>query len=120
MLTEMPTFFSEIMGYKLDKAGLLSSMPYLVMAIALYLSGNISDLLIERKNSYTNVRKIFCCSGLVVQAIFMFIMTLSSNSTILIICITFGIGFGGLPWASFGVNHLDIGAGVRLTYFKFA
>ena len=92
-------------------------MPYLVMAITLYLSGNISDLLIERKMGYTNVRKIFCCSGLVVQAIFMFIMTLSSNSTILIICITFGIGFGGLPWASFGVNHLDVGAGVRFKYF---
>ena len=26
------------------------------------------------------------------------------------------IGLGGMAWASFGVNHLDIGAGVKLLF----
>lgn len=61
--------------------------------------------------SYTNVRKIFCCTGFVAQSIFMFMMTLTTSPTLLIIFVTLAIGFGGMPWSSFGVNHLDIGAG---------
>ncbi len=41
----------------------------------------------------------------------MVIMALTTNVPLLIICINLSIGFGGLPWSSFGVNHLDIGAG---------
>ena len=34
-----------------------------MMAIVLYASGLVSDILIERKMTYTTVRKIFCCTG---------------------------------------------------------
>jgi ACS family sodium-dependent inorganic phosphate cotransporter len=82
------------------------------MAIMLYTSGYLSDYLLKNnKMSYTLVRKLFCCSGLVAQAFFMVIMALTTNVPLLIICINLSIGFGGLPWSSFGVNHLDIGAG---------
>ena len=42
----------------------------------------------------------------------MFLLTLSDNSTLIIGCTVLSIGLGGMTWASFGVNHLDIGAGV--------
>lgn len=111
-LTEMPTFLSNTINYKIDKAGFISSMPYLLMAILLYASGYLSDYILKtNKMSYTFVRKLFCCSGLCAQAFFMILMALTNNSILLIICINLSIGFGGLPWSSFGVNHLDIGAG---------
>lgn len=78
----------------------------------LYSAGYMSDYLLKNnKMGYTLVRKVFCCSGLVAQAFFMIIMALTTNVPLLIICINLSIGFGGLPWSSFGVNHLDIGAG---------
>lgn len=111
MLTEMPTFLADILHYQIGKAGLLSALPYLIMAKVLYFSGYLSDKLIERKMGYTQVRKLFCCTGFLAQAIFMFAMTLTHNSTLLIIFACLSIGFGGMPWSAFGVNHLDIGAG---------
>jgi ACS family sodium-dependent inorganic phosphate cotransporter len=87
-LTEMPTFLSETIHYKIDKAGLISSLPYLLMAIMLYSAGYFSDYLLKtNKLSYTIVRKIFCCSGLIAQSFFMIIMALTTNKLILIICI---------------------------------
>lgn len=111
MLTEMPTFLSDILHFEIDEAGVLSALPYLIMAKVLYFSGCVSDKLAEQKLDYTQVRKIFCCAGFVLQAFFMFAMTLTTNRTLLIIFVTLSIGFGGMPWSAFGVNHLDIGAG---------
>jgi ACS family sodium-dependent inorganic phosphate cotransporter len=82
------------------------------MAKTLYLSGYVSDKLIERKLSYTFVRKMFCVSGFIAQSLFMFSMTFITDPAALIVLLTLAIGFGGLPWSSFGVNHLDIGARV--------
>lgn len=120
MLTEMPTFFTDILGYDMDKAGIWSSLPYLIMAKMLYLSGYLSDKLVERKMSYTLVRKLFCIVGFVAQCIFMLMMTFITDATTLIIFVSLAIGFGGLPWASFGVNHLDIGAGVSASSFHIS
>lgn len=117
MLTEMPTFFADILNFKIDKAGLWSSLPYLIMANMLYMSGYISDKLIERNLSYTFVRKIFCVIGFSAQCTFMLLMTQMSDPTTLIVFVSLAVGFGGLPWASFGVNHLDIGARVRFCCF---
>jgi hypothetical protein len=48
----------------LFKAGFLSALPYLTMAIVLYSSGYMSDYLIEKRQvQYTTVRKLFCCTG---------------------------------------------------------
>ncbi len=118
MLTEMTLFLAEIMDFKVDKAGAVAALPYLVMAIFLYLTGYISDLMSEQNMTFTFIRKLFCCWGLVAQAFFMLIIILSTNSTEIIICLMLSVGFGGMSWASFGVNHLDIGAGVIFYLFN--
>lgn len=107
----MPTFLSDILHFKIDEAGVLSALPYLIMAKVLYFSGCVSDKLVNEKLDYTRVRKIFCCVGFLLQAFFMFAMTWTTNRTLLISFVTLSIGFGGMPWSAFGVNHLDIGAG---------
>jgi uncharacterized membrane protein YuzA (DUF378 family) len=48
----------------------------------------------------------------------MFLLTLSENSILIIGCTVLSIGLGGMTWASFGVNHLDIGAGVIGKFLK--
>ena len=63
MLTEIPIFLSETLHFKLDKAGFVAAMPYLIMSFFLYLIGYVSDVLTKNKLSYTFVRKLFCCLG---------------------------------------------------------
>jgi ACS family sodium-dependent inorganic phosphate cotransporter len=81
------------------------------MAKVLYISGYLSDFLINKKWTFTNVRKLFCCTGLILQFVFMSLTALSTSASSIIVCSTLAIGFGGMPWSAFGVNHLDIGAG---------
>merc|ERR1712127_1039691 len=107
----MPTFLSESMNLKIEKAGILSALPYLIMAFVLYAVGFISDLMLKQKMTYTFIRKAFCCGGMLAQSLFMIIMILSNKPVEIIISLMFAVGFGGMAWASFGVNHLDIGAG---------
>ena len=38
-------------------------------------------------------------------------MVIDGNARTLIAFVTLAIGLGGMAWSSFGVNHLDIGAG---------
>jgi hypothetical protein len=135
MLTKMPTFLSDVLKYKIDKvrksphytqylllltgfcsykkAGLVSSLPYLIMTLILYMSAFISDKLLERNMSCKLVRKLFCCIGFFIQFAFMLAIVFSSNAFLVILCICLAIGFGGMVWASFVVNMLDIGGGVR-------
>ncbi len=116
MLTEMTIFLAQIMDFKIDKAGAVSAMPYLLMALVLYFTGYLSDLMTKQNMTFSFIRKLFCCSGFVAQSFFMLIIILSTNTTEIIICLMFAVGFGGMSWASFGVNHLDIGAGVIYTF----
>jgi hypothetical protein len=142
MLTDLPTFLSSVLKFKLDKAGFMASLPYLTMAIVLYISGYSSDYLIEkRKVHITSVRKAFCCIGksliflrlilclflhtyftigLFLQCIFMLMITLTENASFIIFCVTIAVGFGGMPWSAFGCNQLDIGAGVRHSTFAYS
>jgi len=112
MLTDLPTFLADKLDYEVDQAGMVSSLPYFVMAVVLYSSGYISDYLIEkRKMSCTSVRKGFCCSGLAIQCFIMLMIPFVKNSSFLISMFVLAIGVGGMAWSSFGVNHLDIGTG---------
>lgn len=96
-----------------------SSLPYLVMALFLYLSGFTSDKLIENRLSTKMVRRIFCCLGFSIQAFFMISIVNSSVQFSLILFMTLAIGFGGMVWASFAVNILDIGSHVINNSFFF-
>ena len=42
----------------------------------------------------------------------MFLITTILNPDAIIVLVILAVGFGGMAWASFGVNQLDIGSGV--------
>ncbi|CAF1423513.1 unnamed protein product [Rotaria magnacalcarata] len=89
IFSELPTFLVESLDFPVDTAGLLAVLPWLLLAISVYLTGIISDKLVE-KYPILYVRKL--------------IMAIYNDDRALIV-----IGACGPAWASFGVNHLDIG-----------
>ncbi|XP_063991566.1 sialin [Diachasmimorpha longicaudata] len=109
MLTQLPTFMSDVLNFKLEKTGFLSAVPYLVMAIVLQFSGQLADYLRSSKVlSTTQVRKIFNCGAFLSQTIFMITSAFVSSATAAVVCITIAVGLGGFAWSGFSVNHLDI------------
>lgn len=90
------------MDLKLSTTGILSAIPYFAMALMLPISGYFADKLREKEIlSTTNVRKIFNCSGFIVQCIFILIVAFVNNKVIAVICLTLAVGLGALAWAGF-------------------
>ncbi|CAF2058751.1 unnamed protein product [Rotaria magnacalcarata] len=110
MFTELPTFLVKSLDFRVDKAGLLSALPWLPLAISVYGAGFISDKLTE-KYSTLNVRKfIMSISFTIIASGFLLITVLDNEDRALIVIGSIiVIGACGPAWASFGVNHLDIG-----------
>ncbi|XP_065583543.1 sialin-like [Artemia franciscana] len=109
LLTQLPTFLSDVTKFKLDKTGFMAAIPYLAMAVAVQGGGLLADLLRTRFNvSTTWVRKLFTCSAFIGQTVFMLATAFTFSPTVAVAFLTLAVGFGGFAWAGFSVNHLDI------------
>jgi hypothetical protein len=63
---------SDVLNYRLDKAGFLASFPYLLMAIIVQSAGYLADTARTKgRLSTTQVRKLFTCGSYICQTIFM-------------------------------------------------
>ncbi|KRZ14949.1 Sialin, partial [Trichinella zimbabwensis] len=109
MLTYLPAYMNDVLGFKLESTGFTSALPYLAMGILLQAGGYVADY-INSKNIITLVllRKLMASGGLFVQVLFTVILSFTVNYVAATILMTFCIGFGGLVWASFSINQLDI------------
>ena len=109
LLTGLPKFMKEVMGYKMDQAGFLAACPYLLMATIVQSAGFLADMARSRgRLSTTNVRKLFTCGSYVCQSFFMALTALLMFRGAAITCISLSLGCGGFAWAGFSINHLDI------------
>ncbi|XP_015604932.1 sialin isoform X2 [Cephus cinctus] len=109
MLTQLPTYMSDVYNFRIDKTGFLSALPYLAMSIILLGSGQLADYLRTKEIlTTTQVRKIFNCGAFVCQTIFMTTAAFMTTATGAIFFITMAVGLGGFAWSGFSVNHLDI------------
>ncbi|CAF5130889.1 unnamed protein product, partial [Rotaria magnacalcarata] len=91
-------------------AGVLAALPWLPVAISVYGAGFVSDKLTE-KYSTLYVRKLIMCISFIVMILGFLAVTLldAKNRALIMIGIIIVIGACGPAWASFGVNHLDVG-----------
>ncbi|CAD6189434.1 unnamed protein product [Caenorhabditis auriculariae] len=109
MLTNLPRFLKDVADYDIEKAGVASALPYFLMGVTIIAGGHFADYLRkERQFDTIFVRKAFCTSGFLAQSLFLVIVSQTTNPTILVICISLSIGLGGVCWAGFSVNHLDL------------
>ncbi|CAF2744252.1 unnamed protein product [Rotaria sp. Silwood2] len=111
MLTELPTFITQALGFRVDTAGILAAIPWLPLAISVYGAGFLSDRLIE-KYSTLYIRKLVMAISFIIIVLALLLVTLleAKHRALIIIGITIVTTGCGPAWASFGVNHLDIGA----------
>ena len=109
LLTCLPMFLRDVLGYSLDTAGFLASFPYTLMAMVVQVSGYLADTIrADGKLSTTHIRKLFTCGAYLGQAFFMTLTALIMTRGTSITFLSLALGLGGLTWAGFGVNHLDV------------
>jgi MFS transporter, ACS family, solute carrier family 17 (sodium-dependent inorganic phosphate cotransporter), other len=97
------------LGFDLANSGFIAAIPYLTLGIILFVVGYLADWFQERKILTTSqVRRYFNCTAFVSQTIFLMTAAYQTNTTAIIVCITFGAALGALSICGYGVNHLDI------------
>ncbi|KHJ96711.1 hypothetical protein OESDEN_03321 [Oesophagostomum dentatum] len=90
-------------------AGFVAGLPYLIMGCTLVWGGQLADYLRKERNIDTlTVRRRFCVAGFAGQALFLALASVTSSPPFLVAYLTISIGLGGICWAGFSVNHLDL------------
>ncbi|XP_046664256.1 vesicular glutamate transporter 1-like [Homalodisca vitripennis] len=109
LIIMLPIFMRGVYDYDVSNTGLMSFLPYLVMAVLMPVAGTLADWL---RNSEvlttTQVRKVFNCSSFISQAILVFLVIHINSVNGVLFCHVMIIGLSAFAWAAFSVNLLDI------------
>lgn len=111
LLTEIPTYMSNVLQLDVKANALLSALPYFVMWILCFIISPISDILINRNIiNVTTSRKLFNSIGQLVPMaclIGLGYMT-ADEKTLAITLLTIGVGFNAASFCGYLVNHMDL------------
>ncbi|PSN49195.1 hypothetical protein C0J52_10915 [Blattella germanica] len=102
LLTQLPIFMKNVLHYELGKTGIMSSLPYLMMALVMLMAGKLADWLRQRNIlSTVQVRKLFCCGAFLCQGGFMLMAALVLTPEGAISSLTICMAFGGFTFSGF-------------------
>ncbi|XP_068597753.1 sialin-like [Brachionichthys hirsutus] len=110
LLTLLPTYMKDMLGFSIQQNGMLSALPYLGSSLAALVSGQLADYLRETcLYSTAAVRKIFNSVGTIGPAVFLVAAGHTGCNYILAVAfLTICSSLGGVACAGFNINHLDI------------
>uniref|UniRef100_A0A3B3XPW7 Sialin n=1 Tax=Poecilia mexicana TaxID=48701 RepID=A0A3B3XPW7_9TELE len=110
LLTLLPTYMNDILGFSIQQNGFLSALPYLGCALMAVLSGQVADYLREtRLYSTVFVRKSFSLIGMIGPAVFLVAAGYTGcNYSLAVTFLTISSALGGVSASGFNINHLDI------------
>uniref|UniRef100_A0A182S8R8 Major facilitator superfamily (MFS) profile domain-containing protein n=1 Tax=Anopheles maculatus TaxID=74869 RepID=A0A182S8R8_9DIPT len=110
LITAAPKFMSEVLGFKLAKAGFLAALPYLARSLAAFLFGTIGDML--RKKSImgvTAIRKSFCIFSHIIPGLFLVgLIYIGFDPYVCVAIITLSLGFNGASTMTNLQNSQDL------------
>ncbi|XP_062319477.1 sialin [Osmerus eperlanus] len=110
LLTLLPTYMSNILGFSIQQNGALSALPYIGCGVLALLGGQMADRL--RENclfSTVAVRKAFTIVGMLGPAVFLVAAGYTDcNYTLAVAFLSVSSSLGGFSASGFNINHLDI------------
>jgi ACS family sodium-dependent inorganic phosphate cotransporter len=108
LLSWLPSYFRDVQGLSIANAGLFSAAPWLAMAAGVNAAASLSDSLIRRGASVTNVRKLMQCGGLIASAACL-VATRGAHTPVAALLLLIGAtGALGCTWCGFAPGNLDI------------
>lgn len=117
LLTWMPTYYHDVLGFNLSESGFFSVLPWLTMAISSNFGGWIADSLISRGWSVTLVRKVMQTIGFMGPAICLSLLSSIKSPFEAVLLLMLSQGADAFSQSGLYSNHQDIGpryAGILL------
>jgi len=119
-LTQLPTYMKEVLKFDLKANGLYSMLPFLCMWLCMAAAGSAADALISKKLlSRLLTRKLMGCLGLFLPAICIVLLASMDchQQTAAVFLLCGAVGFSGLVYAGFMINHGEIAPQLAGTLF---
>ncbi|XP_067658052.1 sialin-like [Haliotis asinina] len=111
LLTNIPTYMSEVLKFDIASNGLYSALPYIVFWAMINVAGWMADF-VRRRSIFTttNTRKIFDSFGKLVPAAMLVGLGYvdCSQRPLAITLLVLGVSLTGFQFSGFIVNHVDI------------
>lgn len=108
LLSWMPSYFRDVQGLDLTRAGLAAAAPWLSLFIGANIAAWVADAAIRRGVSLSWVRKFMQTGGLLGAAAFMWMAALPATPTGAVLIMCGALGALGMTWAGYAPNHLEI------------
>ncbi|XP_071526824.1 putative inorganic phosphate cotransporter [Panulirus ornatus] len=110
LLTQLPTYMDNILGFSIETNGLLSSLPFLVMFVGANFWGTLGDWLIANHYISRHVsRKLFSSISMVLPGLMLVTVGyVGCNTTLAVTLFTVGMAFSGAVCSGHRVNHIDL------------
>lgn len=111
LLTNLPTYMENVLGFDIGKNGALSALPYIVMMAVGYVSSGLADFVLRKGyvQRVVVIRKSFNTVALYGSALSLLIITFLKCQTIPIyILLILAVAFDGGTYAGFQINHVDL------------
>ncbi|XP_045772826.1 putative inorganic phosphate cotransporter isoform X2 [Maniola jurtina] len=111
LMTEMPTYMSDVLHFNLAKNGMLSSLPYLAMFLLSFPMGSMTDLIIRRNwLSVSNTRKLFNSIGLWGPALALVGLSLAPARIywLAVVMLVISVGINAGQYTGFMLSSIDM------------
>lgn len=111
LLTQIPTYMNYVMHFDIKDNSLLSSLPYLALWILSFVTGYVSDMLINNGVlKRTTSRKVFNSCGIFIPAIALIVLgyTRSDQATLAVTLLVIAVGSNSAIFSGWSVNHMDL------------
>lgn len=109
LLTELPSFMKDVLGFELSKSGFLSGLPFLTLFLTQTVAGFYADWLIEKGHlSVINVRRSFMSFGLLAAGGFLISTAFVNDSTLATAMMVCSVAVVGTCASGYGCSILDI------------
>ncbi|XP_054720122.1 putative inorganic phosphate cotransporter [Uloborus diversus] len=110
LLTELPTYLSNILHFHLKKNGVLSALPYLTKAVFAVLASIVADKLRAKSNlRITTIRRIINSIALYGPGVgILAVAFVGCNPVVIVVLLTLSVGFNGFIYSGFNVTHVDM------------
>ncbi|KAJ9543451.1 hypothetical protein OSB04_023158 [Centaurea solstitialis] len=108
LLTWMPTYYNQVLGFNLTESGLFCVLPWLTMAFSANLGGWIADTLVSKGWSVTTVRKVMQSIGFLGPAFFLSQLSHVDSPAMAVLCMACSQGSDAFSQSGLYSNHQDI------------
>ncbi|PWA45055.1 Major facilitator superfamily [Artemisia annua] len=108
LLTWMPTYYNQVLGFNLTESGLFCVLPWLTMAFSANLGGWIADTLVSKGWSVTTVRKVMQSIGFLGPAFFLSQLSHVDSPAMAVFCMACSQGSDAFSQSGLYSNHQDI------------